>query len=62
MAEQKLSEHQIRNIAVTGMLGVAAVRNYLSGRRTKALTRVRVEYAAKKLGIELPANTDKAQP
>jgi len=54
MVSNKLSEHEIRSIAVTGMLGVNAVRNYLAGRRTKALTKVRVEYAAKQLGIVLP--------
>jgi hypothetical protein len=54
MTQTKLSEHEIRALAVTGMTGVSAVRNYLAGRRTKALTKIRIEYAAKKLGIKLP--------
>ncbi|HEY2749560.1 MAG TPA: hypothetical protein VGL86_33300 [Polyangia bacterium] len=48
-----LSAHEIRALSAAGMLSPKAVRRYLQGEPTKELTKVRVEHAARQLGIEL---------
>jgi DNA-binding LacI/PurR family transcriptional regulator len=47
------SAHVIRAIAVAGLVSPRAVVRLLRGEPTKALTRTRVERAARELGIDL---------
>ena len=48
-----LSAHEIRALSVAAMSSPKAVRRYLDGEPTKELTKVRVEHAARQLGLEL---------
>jgi hypothetical protein len=52
----KLSPHQIREISVAAMASPKAVKRFLEGKLVKDLTRVRVEHAARQLGISLTSD------
>lgn len=49
-----LTPHQIRKLSVVGLLGPETVRRCYAGEAVRPLTRMRIERAARELGLPLP--------
>ena len=55
MTKTKFSAHQVRELSVAALASPKSVRRVLDGEPTRELTRLRIERAARELGLELPS-------
>ena len=58
MAKLALSDHQVRALSVQGLTTPESVKKVVAGEPTRELTRLRVERAARELGIDLPGHEE----